>query len=1069
MKSEIKMPLLKIEERRKGAVKFVKKWQGRGREDEDYTNFWCDLLDMVYGVEKPWDFFTKQEKVVVEGHHKKMDIYVKLSKVVIEQKSFGVDLNKKRKQSDGECLTAMEQARRYYSRLNKPERGDFIVACNFDEFQIEDQYHMERGIISFHLEDLPDRVGDLEFLIKPAKAQNGEEDRVDEESISRTASDFVRTLYSKMLNAITNNGKRKETPNELHALNVFCVRLVFCLYADDDGIFDDGQFRKFLEKYKWEDLREKFDQLFRRLDIEDKQSIEGTTDKEILDFPYVNGGLFNNKDASYKTPPINKDIYKHLMTAWEIGSKDKPFHWRYISPTNFGCIFESTLDPEKRDENGMHYTSPENIHRVIGPLFLDKLKEELENIIDLPFEGKEQRDLRIKRLQDYRENLVSMKFLDPACGSGNFLTETFKELRRLEMRVIEQLPNMGIPEDELKNDDKTMLDPCMVNINQFYGIEINDFAVSVARTALWISSCQMMKQVDEMMTKKSIQKLPLDKNTHIIKDNALTCAWEKPMEDSFISLTKKRKTKVDRMALGKVTNKKYYDYIIGNPPFLGSQRMNKIQKKELNAVLSAKVGSKCIWKAVGSMDYVCGWYAKAVEYMHKNKKTTAALVSTNSITQGEQVALLWEPLVTYYNLRISFARRTIKWENASDNEANVHFIVVGFYCQKADRRGDKYIYVGDEKGGPVKHINGYLLPAEDIFLHARLKHIQSKAPVMRLGSMPNDGEREARKQAKELAQKKGKAYNPSEIRGKLRLSKEEKESLTTQYPELTPYIRRIFGAEDFISGAENYCIWMREDEDDPLPSDIINHPALKDRFDFIREVRKNSTRPQTQVLQHTPYLFGEDRQPSSKYLLVPSTSSENRLYVPMGFVESNIICSNLALTIADCSLYHFGVLTSSLHMAWMKYVCGRLEMRFRYSASLVYNLFPWPNDVSEEQKSIIETAAQHILDVREQLGESYEKMYATNMNSKLIKAHLDNDAAVLKAYGFDVSWARDIENHETEIALELMRRSVKLAKSKEKKKRKKLVVKKVDKKPYKKHVMGNLPFVEKEVEQNTDD
>lgn len=1027
------MAVLKKEERRKGAIKFVNKWFGKGKEDEDYADFWYDLLHMVYGVENPWDCFKKQGKVVVEGHHKRMDLYVILSKVVIEQKSLGVDLNEKRKQSDGDILNAMGQAQRYYYNLNKPERGDYIMACNFDEFQIQDQNHMEKGIISFHLKDLPDHIDDLEFLIKPVKTAIQDEVVIDEETISHTASEYIRTLYSKMLNTINHNGRRKETSDELHALNVFCVRLVFCLYADDDGIFDNGQFRKFLEKYKWEDLREKFDQLFRRLDIEDKHSIEGTTDKEILEFPYVNGGLFNNKDDSYKTPPINFEIYKHIMTAWEIGSKDKLFHWRFISPTNFGCIFESTLDPEKREENGMHYTSPENIHRVIDPLFLDKLNEELDYIIDLPFELQEQRDLRTKRLQEYREKLVSMKFLDPACGSGNFLTETFKSLRRLELRVIEQLPNMGIPEDELKNNDKTMLDPCMVNINQFYGIEINDFAVSVARTALWISSCQMMKQVDEMMTKKSIRKLPLDKNTHIIKDNALTCAWDKPLEDSFITLLKKRKTKYNRTPLGKVTNKKYYDYIIGNPPFLGSQRMNKTQKEELNTVLSGKVGGKPIWKAVGAMDYVCGWYAKAAEYMQKNKKTTTALVSTNSISQGEQVALLWEPLVTYYNLRISFARRTIKWENASDNEANVHFIVVGFYCQKTDRGDNKYIYVGDEKGEPVKHINGYLLPAEDIFLHAKLKHIQPKAPVMRLGSMPNDGEREARKLAKEQAQKNGKVYNPSEIRGKLRLSKEEKEFLTTKYPELTPYICRIFGAEDFISGEENYCIWMKENDNNPLPSDIINHPALKDRFDFIREVRKKSTRPQTRILQYTPYLFGEDRQPSSKYLLVPSTSSENRLYVPIGFVKPNIICSNSALTIENCSIYQFGILTSSLHMVWMKYVCGRLKSDYRYSASLVYNLFPWPNDISEEQKNIIETAAQHILDVREQLGESYEKMYSTNMKSKLIKAHHINDAAVLKVYGFEGSWAKDIETHETEIALELMRRSIKIANASKKK------------------------------------
>lgn len=1036
------MAVLKIEERKKGAINFVKKWKDRGKEDEDYTDFWYDLLNMVYGVENPWECFKKQGKVLIEGHHKRMDLYVTLSKVVIEQKSLGVDLNEKRKQSDGEPLNAMGQARRYYFSLNKPERGDYIMACNFDEFQIQDQNHMEKGIISFHLKELPDHIDDLEFLIKPVKTTVQDEIIIDEESISHTASEYIRILYSKMLCAINNNGKRKETSDELHALNVFCVRLVFCLYADDDGIFDNGQFRKFLEKYKWEDLREKFDQLFRRLDIEDKRSIEGTTDKEILEFPYVNGGLFNNRDASYSTPPINYDIYKHIITAWEIGSKDKPFHWRYISPTNFGCIFESTLDPEKRDENGMHYTSPENIHRVIDPLFLDKLNEELDCIIDLPFERKDQRDLRIKKLHDYRDNLVRMKFLDPACGSGNFLTETFKSLRHLEMRVIEQLPNMGIPEDELKFDNKAMLDPCLVNINQFYGIEINDFAVSVARTALWISSCQMMKQVEEMMTEKFIQKLPLDKNTHIIKDNALTCAWEKPLEDSFITLSKKKKTKYNRKSLGKVTNKKYYDYIIGNPPFLGSQRMNKTQKEELKSVLSAKVGRKSIWKAVGAMDYVCGWYAKAAEYMQKNKKTTAALVSTNSITQGEQVAMLWEPLVLHYNLKISFARRTIKWENAADDEANVHFIVVGFYCQKTNRGDNKYIYVGDEKGEPVKHINGYLLPAEDIFLHGKLKHIQSNAPVMRLGSMPNDGEKEARKQAKELAQKEGKAYNPADIRGKLRLSKDEKEYMTAKYPELTPYIRRIYGAEDFISGAENYCIWMKEREDDSLPSNIINHPALKGRFDFIRNVRKHSTRPQTQVLQHTPYLFGEDRQPMVKYLLMPSTSSENRLYVPMGFVEPNIICSNSALTITNCSLYHFGILTSSLHMAWMKYVCGRLKSDFRYSASLVYNLFPWPDAITEEQKSMIEETAQRILNVRKQLGESYEKMYATNMNSKLLKAHLDNDAKVLMAYGFDASWAKNIKNHETDIALELMRRSVRIADASNKNLNKKRVLKK---------------------------
>ena len=1018
----------------RGAKAFVQKWKGRGREDEDYTDFWYDLLNMIYNVENPWECFKKQGKVKIEGHHKRMDLYVNLSKVVIEQKSIGVDLNAKRKQSNGDELTAMEQAQSYYYHLNKPERGDYIVACNFEEFQIQDQYHMEKGITSFHLEDLPDHVDDLDFLVKPVKTTITEESSFDEEYVSRTASEFVRTLYAKMLSAITRNGNKKESPEERHALNVFCVRLVFCLFADDAGIFDDEQFKKFLHKYKWGDLREKFDQLFIRLDIEDKKSIEGTTDKEILEFPYVNGGLFSNKDSTYKTPPITQEIYNHLLSAWNISKGDKPFRWSQISPTNFGCIFESTLDPKKREENGMHYTSPENIRRVIGPLFLDKLGEELEEIIDMPFEGKNQREQRLKSLQQFREKLAGLKFLDPACGSGNFLTETFKALRHLEMRVIGQLPNMGIPEDQLKNDKETMLDPCLVNIGQFYGIEINDFAVSVARTALWISSCQMKKEMDELLTKKTIQKLPLIKYTHIVKENALTYPWEKPLEDSFITLKKKRKTKHNPTPLGTVTNKRYYDYIIGNPPFLGSQRMNDNQKKELNAVMSEKVGSKCIWQSVGTMDYVCGWYVKAAEYMRKNKKTTTAFVSTNSITQGEQVSLLWEPLTLHYNAIITFARKTIKWENASDNAANVHFIVVGFYCRKTDRGEKKYIFEKGDNKQLAKHINGYLLNAEDIFLHTKKKHIQASIPAMRFGSMPNDGEKEARKQAKEKAVKTGKPYNASEVRGKLRLSKEERELLINKYQELSPYIKRIYGAEDFISGEENYCLWMKgKNNNEYAPSEIRNHPAIKDRFDFIKEVRRHSSRPETKKLANTPYLFGEDRQPGMRYLFVPRTSSENRKYVPMGFLDPDIICSDSALTVEKCSLYCFGVLTSSLHTAWMKVVCGRLKSDFRYSASLVYNLFPWPEKVPEEQRNRIEFAAQNILDVRDKLGETYEQMYASNMHPNLLNAHLENDAAVLQAFGFDATWANDIEKHETEIALELMRRSIRISNKPKKK------------------------------------
>jgi len=995
---------------------FVNKWKNKGNEKQDTHPFWEGLVECLLGVQHGYECLDWEQKIpkraIVEenGENPKfLDCYLKTSRCVIEQKSYKISLDEKRAIIDGKPMNALQQAQWYYDNMNRPDdgkKGRYTIACNFQEFRIFDNNHGDTLYETLRLEDLPRRWPYLRRVLIGGEASFN--DNV-QDAAAKTASGFVSKLYD----LLQKQYKKEELTKEvLHQLNVFCVRVVFCLYADDEEIFDDSQFHTFLNTFSAKQLNNKFKWLFIALD---KEKRPDSYDPEILAFPRVNGGLFKNEVPIPRISEEVKDLLLKASKESQMNGKES-FDWSEISPTNFGCIFESTLDPVTREENGMHYTSPENIHRVIDPLFLDDLQAELNGLLDLPNRNKKEKEARYNALQKFQNKIAKLHFLDPACGSGNFLTETFKSLRRLEMKVIGELPNLGLGDDALKKDGIYLKNPCKVNIRQFYGIEINDFAVQVANTALWISDCQMIAEAEELFS-VSIPALPLKQNDNIRCGNALETNWEK------------------------IVNPRSLDYIIGNPPFLGSQRMNKTQKKELKAVLSAKDGRKSIWKAVGAMDYICGWYVKAAEYMQKNKKTMAALVSTNSITQGEQVAMLWEPLVTHYNLRISFARRTIKWENAAEDEANVHFIVVGFYCQKTDRGDDKYIYAGDEKGEPVKHINGYLLPAEDIFLHPKLKHIQSDAPVMRLGSMPNDGEREARKQAKELAQKRGKAYNPSEIRGKLRLSKNEKDSLTTNYPELMPYIRRILGAEDFISGTENYCIWMREDEDCPLPSDIINHPALKDRFDFIREVRKHSTRPQTQVLQYTPYLFGEDRQPNVKYLLVPSTSSENRRYVPMGYVEPNIICSNLALTIANCSLYHFGVLTSSLHMAWMKFVCGRLEMRFRYSASLVYNLFPWPDAVTEELKIQIETAAQHILDVREQLGESYEKMYATNMNSKLVKAHLDNDAAVLKAYGFDASWAKDIENHETDIALELMRRSVDLAKKAESSKRKRKVKK----------------------------
>ena len=983
----------KQSEIRNAAKVFVKKWAGKGKERQDDKTFWEDLLEDVFGMSKSRNEIEVQRPVKFDGTTKAIDVYVKVSKVVIEQKSHNINLDLKEKQSDGIPLTPMEQGIRYFEKMDKPDSGRYVIACNFQEFRIWDSYHKNAPNRIIPLQDLPKRWKELQFLVEPYSDVPIQKDEKRDKSISNTASDYVRDLY-KALAAVN----KEETKEELQSLNVFCVRIVFCLFAEDAGLFDDAQFSTFLNKYSAGELNEKFTALFQWLDTSDKERAKSANlvDKVIRQFPYVNGGLFKFNEE-YKTPIIDEHVRNHLLRAWDLvvkGSKEK-FTWDEISPTNFGCIFESTVAKDVRDSGGMHYTTPTNIHRVIGPLFLDELKSELEGILQLPASTQKERDTQYGMLETFRKKLSGLRFLDPACGSGNFLTEIYKSLHELELKAIAQ---------EFNSNYSTMTDttdPCLVNINQFFGIEIDHFAASVARASLWIATCQMLQETDKVLHCE-LAPLPLEKNDNILCEDALLADWE--------SLVKRKATSPT--------------YIVSNPPFQGYSKMTIGQKASIKCAMPNKIKNKKVWHNQGKMDFVCGWYAKAAEYMREKKNVKCALVSTNSITQGEQVAFLWKPLVQYYNLHISFAWKTFRWYNEADEMAHVHCVIIGFGKRK---KGEKcHIYQENAPMIEVSNVNGYLMGGEDIFIESRTEPLV-KVPKMVYGNKPVEG-------------------------GHLIMNTDECNELMKQEPYAVKYIRELFGAREFLHNEKRYCLWI---PDEPSADELKSMPLVQNRIRAVEDFRLKSKKAATIELSDQGYRFMEVRQPNKEYILVPRHSSENRKYIPMGFVNPSIICSDANFIIPAPTKWLFGILQSRIHMAWVKYVCGRLESRYRYSASIVYNNFPWKK-LDEEQKNAIERTATEILEARKADASSLANQYDL-LKGRLSKAHKENDKVVAKVYDIDLGMS------DEDIALELMRRSVKLAKSKDKKKKKrKIYVEKEMKNTEEKQDMANLPFVEQD-------
>ncbi|MBK8155343.1 MAG: class I SAM-dependent DNA methyltransferase [Streptococcus sp.] len=893
-------------EQKKQAKDFIERWSGRGNERQDSQSFWLDLLGSVFGIENPSTYITFEDKVMLD-HTSFIDGYIEKTKVLIEQKGANKDLNKAIKQSDGTFLSPFQQAKRYSANLPYSKRPRWIVTCNFNEFYIYDMEQPNAEATVIKLEDLPEESYRLEFLIDKTN-----EHLEREIQISVQAGEIVGEIYEGLLKQY----KDPENPESLHAINQLIVRLVFCFYAEDSGLFGHKlAFHDYLAQFPPQFFRTALIQLFEVLDTPISER-DPYLEESLASFPYVNGGMFSEKGI--EIPNFTEDLRELILEH-----ASSQFDWSDISPTIFGAVFESTLNPETRHSGGMHYTSIENIHKVIDPLFLDDLKDELNAI-----KGFKQKSTVEQKAKQFQSKLASLTFFDPACGSGNFLTETYISLRRLENEAIKLY--MG---DTVRLDVEE-LDLVKVKLNQFYGIEINDFAVSVAKTALWIAESQMLEATKEIVYAE-IDFLPLKSYTNIVNANALTTEWE---------------TVVDKDKL---------NYIIGNPPFLGARVMSKAQKADLLDVFDG-------YKGAGNLDFVSGWYIKSAQLMQGTEIQTA-LVSTNSITQGEQASLLWKILIQDFLVSINFAYKTFKWNSEAKDKAAVHCVIIGF---GSEEKADKYLFETADQVKKTNHINGYLTESNDVFIENRTKPI-CDVPTMGIGNKPIDG-------------------------GFYLFEKDEMEDFIKREPLSQSYFREWYGAKEFINRQPRYCLWLGE----ASPAQLRAMPLALKRVEAVRDYRLASPSAGTRKIAEKPTRFHVENMPATEFLLVPRVSSENRRYVPIGFMPPDKIASDAIQIIPNASLYHFGILTSNVHMAWMRTVAGRLEMRYRYSKDIVYNNFPWP-EVTKEQEERISQTAQAILDARalypdSSLADLYDEL---TMPPELRKAHQANDKAVMQAYG----------------------------------------------------------------------
>ncbi|MCI8640419.1 MAG: class I SAM-dependent DNA methyltransferase [Clostridia bacterium] len=901
-------------EQRQGAKQFIEFWKDKGYEKGQSQQFWIQLLTDIFRIKNTSEFIEFEDQVHIDKSTGFIDAYIPSTRVLIEQKSINKDLRKAIKQSDGSLLTPFQQAKKYIAELPVSKHPKWVITCNFKSFLIYDMENPNGEPEEILLENLEKEYYRLQFLVDSTN-----ENLKKEMEVSIKAGELVGKIYDEIL-PLYKDPKNEDT---LKSLNMLCVRLVFCLYAEDAGLFGKrSMFHDYLARFEAEDLRRALIDLFKVLDtkIEDRDPY---MKEDLSQFPYVNGGLF--ADENIEIPMLNEKIKEIILAK---ASED--FDWSDISPTIFGAVFESTLNPETRRKGGMHYTSIENIHKVIDPLFFDELKKELEEkVLNVTTANTIK-----KNVSEFQDKISKLKFLDPACGSGNFLTETYLSLRKLENQALEKLYGNQIQFGDEKNN------PIKVSISQFYGIEINDFAVTVAKTALWIAESQMMKETESILH-LNLDFLPLKSYTNIIEGNALKIDWND------------------------VVPKEKLNYIMGNPPFVGKKEQNKTQKEDLKEIFSSST------KKTGILDYVTGWFFLASKFIKTHPSIKCAFVSTDSICQGEHVPNLWKILFNENNIKIDFAYKTFKWNNEAKEKAEVYCIIVGFSSKNL--KDITYTLYQNNHKKIVNNINAYLLDAPNVWLEARNNQISGYNKIF-YGSMPIDN-------------------------GFLILSIDEYEKTIIKEPHIKQYIRKYAGAEEILKGKIRYCLWLK----DVSRKEILSSHFISERVSNCKQFRESSNREATKKLAQTPELFGEIRQPKETMIVIPKVSSKHRRYIPITLIDSKeYIINGSSLIIPNGNLLEFGILSSNVHNSWIRAIAETWGHSFQYSTD-IYNTFPIPN-INKNFKKNIEITAKKILDIRNKHSDlTLAEMYNPKLGiiSDLLTAHQENDKAVMEAYGFD--------------------------------------------------------------------
>ena len=872
------------------ALHFSKEWADTSNEEADAKPFLVEFFN-VFGI-------SSKRVSTFEHRVKKLDEkdgYIDLlwkGTILIEMKSRGKNLDK-----------AYQQAKDYLHGLKQHELPKYILVSDFETFKLHDlEDNSDLGIespkvIEFKLNDLVNNVQHFSYILGYQKKVYKEQDPA-----NIKAAELMGKLHDRL----------EEIGYTGHPLEVYLVRILFCLFAEDTTIFNKQQFQEFIEQRTNEDgsdLASKIQELFQVLNTA-KENRFKNLDEQLADFPYVNGKLF---EENLPTASFDSKMRQALLECCYID-------WSKISPAIFGSMFQSVMNPKERRNLGAHYTSETNILKLIKPLFLDELWHEFENIKD-----------NKNKLPEFHKKLSALKFLDPACGCGNFLVITYRELRLLELEILRASNKTG--QGVLDVRDIIWLDVDMMS-----GIEYEEFPARIAEVAMWLIDHQMNMQISNEFGQYFV-RLPLKKSAKIVHGNALQTDWES------------------------VVSKNELSFIIGNPPFIGHQNRTSQQMLDMAKVFIDS-------KRAGRLDYVAAWYLLAAKFI-QDTKIKVAFVSTNSIVQGEQVEALWQPLIHTYNIKIHFAHQTFSWNNEAKGNAAVHVVIIGFGNFDIN---EKLLYEyqdvkGEAHQTKAKNITPYLTEGKDIIIEARLKPIHSY-PVLFKGSQPTDG-------------------------GNLFLNDEEKQTFEKKEPNSQKWIRKFIGAEEFLNSKNRYCLWLKECP----PNELKSMPLILKRMELVSECRNNSSTKSVREFSKFPWLFTQDRQPDSDYLVIPRHSSENRTYVPIGYMNKEVICGDSVIIIPLASKYLYGILQSKMHMAWIKYTCGRLESRIRYTSS-IYNSFCFPEQTTEKYNKAIENAAQKILDVRSEfptssLADLYDPL---TMPPSLVKAHNELDKAVDLAY-----------------------------------------------------------------------